>query len=208
MKQTAPDIKYAHLRSDNAGCYHSVESLLSFEQLFKETGVWIKSIDFSDPQSGKGPCDRMAAVIKCPIRRFINEKNNCTDAIEFLTASGNLLRSLICSTSYIVLERTKGVEFHACELENCCTEKIEWTGVKQINNLEYIQGDTTNPSKTLTKVIAWQSWKIGSGKVYFEGDLQQTIKKITPLNVIRSTNIDAPWITDSYEKEGIIIFLL
>ena len=44
MRQTAPNIKYARLRSDNAGCYHEVEALLSVEQLFKETGVWIKTI--------------------------------------------------------------------------------------------------------------------------------------------------------------------
>ena len=89
LRQTTPNVKYAHLRSDNAGCYHAAEALLSVEQIFKETGVWIKSIDFSDPQSGKGPCDRMAAVIKCSIRRFINEKNNCTNAIEFLKAAGH-----------------------------------------------------------------------------------------------------------------------
>jgi hypothetical protein len=89
LQQTTPDIKYVHLRSDNAGCYHSGEALLSVEQLFKETGIWIKSIDFCDPQSGKSACDRMAAVIKCSLRRFINEKNNCGNAIEFLTAAGN-----------------------------------------------------------------------------------------------------------------------
>jgi hypothetical protein len=87
LRQTSPEIKYVHLRSDNAGCYHGSEAMLSVEQLFKETGVWIKSIDFSDPQGGKGPCDRLAAVIKCSIRRFINEKNNCTNAVEFLVAS-------------------------------------------------------------------------------------------------------------------------
>ncbi|CAF1482660.1 unnamed protein product [Adineta ricciae] len=74
LRQTLPNIKFLHLRSDNAGCYHGSESLLSVVQIFKETGIWIKSIDFSDPQSGKGPCDRCAAVIKCSIRRFINEK--------------------------------------------------------------------------------------------------------------------------------------
>lgn len=90
LREISPNIKYVHLRSDNAGCYHSGEALLSIEQLFQETGVWIKSIDFCDPQSGKSACDRMAAVIKCSIRRFINEKNDCTNAIEFLTAAGNI----------------------------------------------------------------------------------------------------------------------
>jgi hypothetical protein len=88
IRQSTPQIKYVHLRSDNAGCYHGAEALLSIEQLFKDTGMWVKTIDFSDPQGGKGPCDRLAAVIKCSIRRFINEKNNCTNATEFLTAAG------------------------------------------------------------------------------------------------------------------------
>ena len=90
LRETTPEIKYVHLRSDNAGCYHGAEALLNIEQLFKETGVWVKTIDFSDPQGGKGPCDRLAAIIKCYIRRFVNEKNNCTNSIEFLAASGNL----------------------------------------------------------------------------------------------------------------------
>ena len=89
IRKTTPNIKYAHLRSDNAGCYHGSEALLSVEQLFKETGIWVQSIGFSDLQSGKGPCDRMAAVIKCSIRRFINEKNDCTNAMEFLEAAGD-----------------------------------------------------------------------------------------------------------------------
>ena len=93
--RTAPDIKFVHLRSDNAGCYHSAKVLLSIEQLFKETRIWIKSINFCDPQSGKGPCDRLAAVIKCSICRFINEKNNCTNAIEFLQASGDIFNDFL-----------------------------------------------------------------------------------------------------------------
>ena len=89
LRQSTPHVKYAHLRSDNAGCYHGAESLLSIEQLFKDTGVWIRTIDFSDPQGGKGPCDRLAAVINCSVRRFVNERNNCTNAMEFLAAAGN-----------------------------------------------------------------------------------------------------------------------
>ena len=95
LRRSTPTIKYVHLRSDNAGCYHSAEALLSVQKLFEETGVWIKSIDFCDPQSGKGPCDRTAAVVKCSIRRFINEKNNCTNAIEFIEAAGNFINHSI-----------------------------------------------------------------------------------------------------------------
>ena len=169
-QQTTPEIKYVHLRSDNAGCYHSAEALLSVEQLFKETGIWIKSIDFCDPQSGKGPCDRTAAVIKCSIRRFINEKNNCTNAIEFVMAAGeiinNFLRFNIFFASTIIIERTVGVEFYASEIQNPTAEKIEWKGVKQLNNIEYVQYQTTSLATTSTEVRVWQAWKVGPGKVY------------------------------------------
>ncbi|CAF3157820.1 unnamed protein product, partial [Rotaria sp. Silwood2] len=184
LRQTAPNIKYAHLRSDNAGCYHGCETLLSVEQLFKDTGIWIRSIDFSDPQSGKGPCDRIAAVIKCLIRRFIDEKHNCTNAIEFLKAS----------------ERTKGVEFYASEVQNIHNEKIEWKGVKQINNIEYIQRQTTSSTKKSTELRVWQYWKVGPGKLYRLCDLQKNNVKINPLNVFFSTNVSVPWVNDYYEK--------
>ncbi|CAF4680780.1 unnamed protein product, partial [Didymodactylos carnosus] len=43
--------------------------------------------DFSDPQAGKGPCDRMAATIKYNIRRYVDEKHNCTNSQEFVVAA-------------------------------------------------------------------------------------------------------------------------
>ncbi|CAF4127583.1 unnamed protein product, partial [Rotaria magnacalcarata] len=184
LQQTTPDLKYVHLRSDNAGCYHSAEALLSIETLFKETGIWIKSIDFCDPQSGKGPCDRIAAVIKCSIRRFINEKNNCTNAIEFLMAA----------------EQTNGIEFYASEIPNPHMEKVEWKGVKQINNIKYSQGDTTSTKTPGGEICVWHSWKVGSGKIYRWSDFGTTVQKISPLNVFFSKNVSAPWITDSFEK--------
>ncbi|CAF5219348.1 unnamed protein product, partial [Rotaria magnacalcarata] len=126
----------------------------------------------------------IAAVIKCSIRRFIDEKHNCTNAIEFLTAS----------------ERTKGVEFYASEVQNLHTEKIEWKGVKQINNIEYIQGQTTSSINASTGVRVWQSWKVGTGQLYPLCDLEKNIVKINPLNVFVSTNVSIPWVDDDYEK--------
>ncbi|CAF4238345.1 unnamed protein product, partial [Adineta steineri] len=39
LQQTLLNIKYVHLRSDNAGCYYGSEALLSVVQLLKETGI-------------------------------------------------------------------------------------------------------------------------------------------------------------------------
>lgn len=37
------------------------------------TGIRVERVDFSDPQGGKGPCDRRAASIKAHVRRYTNE---------------------------------------------------------------------------------------------------------------------------------------
>lgn len=97
LKRELPGVKYAHLRADNAGCYHGPRTLLSTTILHKETGTWIKSIDLCDPQGGKGPCDRMAAVIKCQSRVYINSKNDVTNAAEFCDGAAS----------------TKGLEAHS-----------------------------------------------------------------------------------------------
>ena len=64
IKKTDPQIKKAFIRSDNAGCYHSASTLASAQQISDHSGITIERIDFCDPQGGKGPCDRYAAVIK------------------------------------------------------------------------------------------------------------------------------------------------
>ncbi|CAF1341416.1 unnamed protein product [Didymodactylos carnosus] len=85
-KSNDPQIKEGYIRSDNAGCYHYAQTLISLSQISKATGITIKRINFSDPPGGKGACDRFAAVIKSHIRRYLNEKYNITNAEEFVYA--------------------------------------------------------------------------------------------------------------------------
>ncbi|CAF1490257.1 unnamed protein product, partial [Rotaria sordida] len=80
VKETDPQIKTAYIRSDNAGCYHSANTLVSAKQISEKTGIVVKRCDFCDPQGGKGPCDRCAAIIKSIIRRYLNENHNVTTA--------------------------------------------------------------------------------------------------------------------------------
>jgi hypothetical protein len=54
IKLNNPSIQQAFIRSDNAGCYHSAQSILSMPTLSKKTGIKIERVDFSDPQGGKG----------------------------------------------------------------------------------------------------------------------------------------------------------
>jgi len=59
LKEEMPDIKSITFRQDNAGCYHSAATMLGLQQLACQQNVALR-MDFSDPQGGKGPCDRKA----------------------------------------------------------------------------------------------------------------------------------------------------
>jgi len=50
------------------------------------TGIHVKRVDFSDPQGGKGPCDRKAATIKTHVRKYINENHDVQTAHDFKEA--------------------------------------------------------------------------------------------------------------------------
>ena len=50
------------------------------------TGIHVKRVDFSDPQGGKGPCDRKAATIKAHVRRYINEGHDVLTGRDFKDA--------------------------------------------------------------------------------------------------------------------------
>ena len=54
LKANDPSIEQACIRSDNAGCYHSANTILSMPLISKKTGVAIRRMDFADPQGGKG----------------------------------------------------------------------------------------------------------------------------------------------------------
>ena len=64
IKIEDPPITKFFLRSDNAGCYHNTELLLSLKAMGERHGVEFKRYDFSDPQSGKHFCDRRIASMK------------------------------------------------------------------------------------------------------------------------------------------------
>ena len=118
-----PVITKAFLRSDNAGCYHSAETLLSLPYMSKKTGIEVQRVGFFDPQGGKSPCDRFAAVLKSRVRRYLNEKNDITNASEFVNA---------CH-SY---GGTPGVKVSECRLlaETNSTAQFRFPGITSYNN--------------------------------------------------------------------------
>lgn len=78
LKKEHPEITKCFLFQDNAGCYHSNNTILACQAITKSTGVKIQHMDFCDPQGGKGAADRMAATAKNHVRFFINEGNDVT----------------------------------------------------------------------------------------------------------------------------------
>ena len=61
LKSTSPEVQTVFLRQDNAGCYHSTSVLLSVQRIATKNNINLCQVDYSDPQGGKGPCDRKAA---------------------------------------------------------------------------------------------------------------------------------------------------
>lgn len=55
----ANNVQRVHLRSDEAGCYHSNSLIASVRDIGDRVGITLESYDFSEPQSGKGICDRI-----------------------------------------------------------------------------------------------------------------------------------------------------
>ena len=62
-KKEIPELERAYFKQDNAGCYHSGNSVVSAKLAGDAAGVAVIRNDFSDPQGGKGVCDRQAATV-------------------------------------------------------------------------------------------------------------------------------------------------
>jgi hypothetical protein len=100
IKYELPHINRAYIRSDNAGCYHSAQMIIAASEISKISEVNIFRWDFSDPQEGKGPCDRMAAVVKRIVKFHIDEDHRCTSAEELVKCMSS--NQGITATSVII----------------------------------------------------------------------------------------------------------
>ena len=144
LKVEHPEIKFASLRQDNAGCYHSVTMLSACRLMGTATGIHVKRVDFSDPQGGKGPCDRKAATIKTYVRQCINEGHDVLTAHGFKEAmlSHGGIKGVRVTLVTDVLEKPQQEMI------------VRWEGVSSFNNFLY-QEDC---------VTVWKAYNIGQGK--------------------------------------------
>ncbi len=79
IEENHPSIKELKLRSDNAGCYKSNETITGIKKL-QSAQLKITNYDFCDSQGGKGACDRKAAHLKAHLKRYVNQGSDAIDA--------------------------------------------------------------------------------------------------------------------------------
>ena len=189
MKQNDQNLTTAYIRTDNAGCYKGSETLLAIEQLYKLTGVFIRRFDFADAQAGKGPCDRMAAVVKSNIRRFINEKHDCVSSADFVQAAR--------ATGYLTVME--------CRLPACpASSKSSWSGVKNYNNIQYelvSKGTERQLTRNDTDMIVrvWRAFGVGLGQTFRWSKLNVSDNVIAPLDIgVRHDNLQ--WLEDNFGR--------
>ena len=142
LKRAMPELKSVNFRQDNAGCYHSSATIIGVQNLARKRKVAIR-IDFSDPQGGKGPCDRKAAVLKNHMRTYLNSGNDITNTVEMKTAmeSNGGVRGLS-----VVLGGSLQIP------EKYLPEK--WEGVSLINDIVYKKRN----------MEVWRAYDVGNGK--------------------------------------------
>lgn len=145
LKNEYPELSNAYLRQDNAACYHSTVMLETCSYMAGKTGIAVGRVDFSDPQGGKGACDRKAATIKAHVRRYVNEGHDVETASQFKEA--------MLSSGGVHGVRVAVVDAVACVKTD--EPEVRWDGVSSLNNFQYSNNQIT----------VWRAYKVGRGKV-------------------------------------------
>lgn len=141
LKEMLPVLQNVIYRQDNAGCYHSALTITAAKIVGKTTGVKVKRLDFTDPQGGKGSCDRKAATIKSHMRLYLNTGHDIETAAQMKTA----------------IESSGGVPNVRVTL-SCASEQplssVKWDGISLVYNVEYQENN----------IQVWKAYNVGAGK--------------------------------------------
>ena len=160
LKQEHSQLTRAVYRQDNAGCYHCANTILASKILRERTNIDLYRIDFSDPQGGKGPCDRKAAQIKTHVKQYINQGHSVTTPAD--------LKKAIESDEGIAGVR---VTFVPVPKTTVKTKSIKWEGISSLSNFEI----------TAAGVKAFKAYGIGAGNfrswTSFSGMFNQEVVK-------------------------------
>ena len=151
LKSVIPALQKVFYRQDNAGCYRSGQTVVGAMVAGQLHGVKLQRLDFSDPQGGKGSCDRKAASIKAHIRVHLNEGHDIETASDMVNAMQS--RGGVPGLSVTLCD---GV----VSPPNPVVTKI--TGISSIANVEY------GPDH----IRVWKAYAIGPGKKIFFSKLK------------------------------------
>jgi hypothetical protein len=125
LKHYFPQLEMLFIKSDKAKCYHNPGLFGTIHLISQRCGIRIARWDFTEPQSGKGSCDRAAARSKMHVRRSMAERHSCASAQEFvqcLTSQGGM----------------KGVAvIRGKALRDDQTVSFQWKGIDSYNNFEF-----------------------------------------------------------------------
>ncbi len=125
LKNILPSLELVYVKQDNAGCHHSAPTMLGIHQIAKTNGVALARIDFSDPQGGKGACDRKAATIKNHMRAYLHSGHDIETAQQ--------MKNAIEPNGGVA-----GVTVTLCGKQFTSSFKMtKWDGISYINNIEY-----------------------------------------------------------------------
>ena len=153
LKKEIPELERTYFKQDNAGCYHSGSSVVSAKLAGDAGGVAVIRNDFSDPQGGKGVCDRQAATIKGDIGRYVNEGNDVMNGEQLKTAIESGQGTTGVKASYVAANTSR-------------TPSVKWDGISLLNNFQYEEKG----------VRVWRAFNVGPGKLFpwvtFEGAAQ------------------------------------
>ena len=169
LKITVPNLASVYYRQDNAGCYHCGASIVCAGVLGEQFGVSIKRLDFSDPQGGKGPCDRKAATIKSHMRVHLNSGSD-------IETPAQMSDAILSSGGVSVVNVT------LCESATPLEQSLKVEDVSLINTVEY-NGDG---------IRVWKAYGVGPGKL-----LKLENPPLSELPSLTSTQSTVPYRTVS-----------
>ena len=124
LKGVMPHLKSVYLRQDNAGCYHCALTLITARQVAELNDLCLSRMDFSDPQGGKGSCDRKAATIKSHMAVYLNSGHDIDTACQMQKATE--------------LKGVSRVKVKLCSPPSSTIRKsVKWEGLNFISNIQY-----------------------------------------------------------------------
>ncbi|KAK3733835.1 hypothetical protein QZH41_007142 [Actinostola sp. cb2023] len=157
-----PELERAYYKQDNAGCYHSGNTILSAKLAGDAAGITVSRNDFSDPQGGKGVCDRQAATIKGAIGRYIDEGHDVANSLQLKTAieSGQGITGVTATYAAVTSQSTLSVK---------------WDGISLLNNFEYEEHG----------IRVWRAFNVGPGRLVPWANFQVSTTQLGNLEILQ-----------------------